>query len=531
MIHNFLFSVFIFSSFNMFAPEPLDRWLVELHSSDDTCLEEWWEVHGAEVSGVIKKKLPVGHWWVLQVPASRSASLKNLSCVSYIGVDHRIEWRDKVPNDPAYISQGDMNLIGMPGAWGISTGGVTSAGDTIVVAVIDDGFQSDHPDLVKNIWVNRLEIAQDGIDNDMNGYVDDRIGYNVTTGDDTHPVKTHGTSVCGIIGAVGNNNLGVSGVNWAVKLMLISGADFESDVIEAYQYVIDMRERYRQTDGAKGAFVVATNLSGGINNAWADDHPLWCEMYDKLGAKGILSVTAAPNNSISVDVDGDMPTTCTSPYMMAVTNVDPSDVIVGNAGYGVTSIDIGAPGHGTFTTASGNQYKEFPGTSAAAPHVAGAIALMYSTPCEEFLSGLETNPSQVAGRVRDLIFSTATDNNSLMEITSTGKRLQVNKALLATTTTDCGAPIEPGIQIVSIQPNPARGERVKVFFQVEGEVSGAFFEVFAANGVKVTEVPVEDGTTEGGLFEIDSKHLPAGVYLITLRYGGEKSTHKLVVIN
>ena len=118
-----------------------------------------------------------------------------------------------------------------------------------------------------------------------------------------------------------------------------------------------------------------------------------------------------------------------------------------------------------------------------------------------------------------------------MDITSSGKRLQVNKALLATTTTDCGAPIEPGIQIVSIQPNPARGERVKVFFQVEGEISGAFFEVFAANGVKMLEIPVDDGTTGDGLFEIDSKNMPAGVYLITLRHGGEKSTHKLVIIN
>ena len=126
--------------------------------------------------------------------------------------------------------------------------------------------------------------------------------------------------------------------------MLVSGADFESDVIEAYQYILDMRNLYTQTDGAKGAFVVATNLSGGIDRAFAADHPLWCEMYDKLGDKGILSVAAAPNESISVDVDGDMPTTCSSPYLMAVTNVDITDEIAGNAGYGTESIDIGAPG-------------------------------------------------------------------------------------------------------------------------------------------------------------------------------------------
>ncbi len=513
------------------SSEPLDRWLVELQSADSRCLVEWWKHQGFETSDFMMKPLPIDQWWVVQIPARSSASLKALSCIQYIGVDQKIEWRDRVPNDPSYISQTDMNLIGMPGAWGISTGGVTTTGDTIVVAVIDDGFQADHPDLVPNIWINRLEIPDDGIDNDINGYVDDRIGYNVVTEDDTHPVKSHGTSVCGVIGAAGNNNTGVSGVNWNVKLMLISGADFESDVIEAYQYVLDMRELYQQTNGSKGAFIVATNLSGGINNAWAADHPLWCDMYNKLGAKGILSVTAAPNNSISVDVDGDMPTTCTSPYMIAVTNVDASDVIVGNAGFGATSIDIGAPGHGTFTTASFNQYKEFPGTSAATPHVAGTIALLYSTPCEEFLTGLETNPAQAAERVRDLIFSTATVNNSLSEITTTGRRIQVNKAMLATTTTDCGAPIVPGIRIVSIQPNPVGSQKSKVYFAIEGVVSGAFFEVFSANGSKVMEIGVDETIAQAGYVEIDGNALPAGVYAVTLRNGGSKMTRKLMVIH
>src|SRR5690606_21919001 len=108
-----------------------------------------------------------------------------------------------------------------------------------------------------------------------------------------------------------------------------------------------MRKAYRHTTGARRAFAVAANLSGGINNAWADDQPLWCRMYDKLGEEGILGICAAPNNPISVDVEGDMPTTCTSPYMIAVTNVGLTDELVGNAGFGAVSIDIGAPGHGT----------------------------------------------------------------------------------------------------------------------------------------------------------------------------------------
>ncbi len=528
---NILFSLLVFIPSDMNVSEPLGRWLVELQSSDSRCLDEWWQEQHYTAPNTFKRQLSVGNWWVVQVPRSKSTSLSALSCVQYIAEDQKIEWRDRVPNDPAYISQSDMNLIGMPGAWSVSTGGVTSAGDTIVVAVIDDGFQADHIDLEDNIWINRQEIANDGIDNDLNGYIDDRIGYNVATGDDSHPIKTHGTSVCGVIGAVGNNGKGVSGVNWDIKLMLISGADFESDVIEAYQYVLKMRDLYQQTNGQKGAFVVVTNLSGGINNAWAADHPLWCEMYDKLGDKGILSVTAAPNQSISVDVAGDMPTTCTSPYMIAVTNVDPSDEIVGNAGYGATSIDIGAQGHGTYTTATIDQYKEFPGTSAAAPHVAGAIALMYSTPCVEFLADLKTDPNIIAERVRDILYATGKVNNSLNEITSTGKRIQVNQAMLATTTSDCGAPIEPGIQIVSIQPNPSQNQKIQVFFQVEGVVSGALFELFASNGVKILEIPVNEDIAAGGVIEIDGRSLSAGVYHLTLRHGGDNMTRKLVVLN
>lgn len=509
-------------------PAPIDRWLIQLASDDSACLDNWWSAHRAEG---YKKRLPLGNWWVVEVPGHLKNSLEALPCLMDIQPDTKIEWRDRVPNDPTYISQSDMNLIRMPAAWGISTGGLTTRGDTIVVAIIDDGFQTDHPDLVENIWLNHHEISGDGIDNDMNGYVDDRMGYNVSTENDSHPVKTHGTSVSGVIGAVGNNGKGVAGVNWDIKLMWISGAGFESDVIMAYQYILDMRNLYDQTGGEKGAFIVVTNLSGGINNAWAKDHPLWCEMYDKLGARGILSVTAAPNNPISVDVDGDMPTTCTSPYMIAVTNVDGSDVLVANAGFGEKSIDIGAQGHGTITTATFSEYKPFPGTSAAAPHVAGAVALLYSTPCTEFLDDLITDPDMIAERVRDIIYNTAADNNSLEEITVTGKRIDVGDAMLATTSENCGAPIIPKIRVVSIVPNPAQDQMVRISFEAEGVISGAIFELFAANGVKVLEVGVDETIQDQGYVEIRGIDLPAGVYFLTLRFEGEKDTHKLVILN
>ncbi len=522
----------LFSLASFFIPgsaqEPLDRWLVELKSGDHTCLATWQAERNLGEGVLHVRKLPVGHWWVIQVPASHSESLRQLPCISRMTVDRKIEWR-KQPNDPAYIHQADMNLIGMPKAWDYTTGGITAYGDTITVALVDDGYQIDHPDLVPNLWVNYSEIAGDGIDNDANGYIDDRMGYNVSTDNDQHARKTHGTSVAGVVGARGNNGFGVSGVNWNVKLLLVSGGEFESQVIEAYQYILDARKAYDDSNGARGAFVVATNLSGGVNYAWADEHPLWCEMYDKLGERGVLSVTAAPNDPISVDEFGDMPTTCTSPYMMTVTNVDPDDIIMGNAGFGLQSIDIGAPGEGTFTTALGGQYKDFPGTSAAAPHVAGAIALICSTPCPDLLAEAKTDPSGTAERIRNLIFSTARPNNSLDEITVTGRRIQVDAALKKTLE-DCGLTGEGEIDITSVRPNPVKTGSVEVFFEYTGDITDAFFELFTVTGAKLGQFTLSFQDIERKSFVLDTRSLPAAVYMLTLRLDDKKITRKVVVL-
>jgi len=213
---------------------PTSRWLVEVATPDAGCLQRWYADLNLNQAEFDFRPLPVDGWWVVEVPAAMAESLGQLPCVARLYPDRPIQWR-RTPNDPAYINQADMNLIGMPAAWDITTGGVTAEGDTIVVAVIDQGFQVDHEDLVDNIWLNHFEIPGDGIDNDLNGYTDDHRGYSVVTDNDAHTVNSHGTSVCGIIGARGNNGKGAAGVNWHVKLMLVSGADFESRVIESYQ--------------------------------------------------------------------------------------------------------------------------------------------------------------------------------------------------------------------------------------------------------------------------------------------------------
>lgn len=517
LLYSFLISV------NADAKEPTGRWLVEVSSTEAKCLDNWWMAMKFDNSRYLKKKLPVGNWHVIEIPWASKDALEKLPCVIQVLEDRRIKPRDTKPNDPSYINQADMELIGMPKAWDIATGGVTARGDTIVIAVIDFGFQPDHVDLAGNIWINRQEIPDDNIDNDGNGYTDDVVGVNLETGNDEHlPGIHHGTAVAGIIGAKGNNSIGIAGINWDAKLMLISGYEFESELIEAYEYVYQMRRKYRLSAGTEGAFVVATNLSGGIDTAFAEDHPAWCNMYDKLGQEGILNVAAGPNHSYSVDIEGDMPTTCTSDYLIAVTNVDLTDELVGNAGYGAISIDMGAPGHGTITTTGNNLYKEFPGTSSAAPHVTGTIALMYDAACDTFLHILETDPATLARTIKDIILTTGKNNNSLQGLTVTGKRLQTDAAVRKTTEL-CRSNVTPGVRILSVRPNPPVSDLVQVYFEVVGDTSTAIFDLFSANGSLINSYPISSQEFQQGYLSFRTLPLVSGVYFISLRNKKEKA--------
>ncbi|MCB0680027.1 MAG: S8 family serine peptidase, partial [Saprospiraceae bacterium] len=116
-------------------------------------------------------------------------------------------------------------------AWDHTTGGLTPAGDTIVVAVIDDGTDPDHPDLAANLWRNYAEIPYNNIDDDDNGYIDDHWGWNVSAGIDLVQFGSHGVKVSGLIGAVGDNQTGIAGVNWDVKILNVVGiTNVESEV-------------------------------------------------------------------------------------------------------------------------------------------------------------------------------------------------------------------------------------------------------------------------------------------------------------
>jgi serine protease len=207
--------------------------------------------------------------------------------------NHFVKLRSTIPDDPQFDDQWQYINTGQDGgtpgadidmdlAWDIATGGVTPQGDTIVACIIDDGCNLNHPDIAANIWYNHAEIPNNGIDDDNNGYIDDYRGWDTSSdSDQVGDGGGHGTPVAGIVGAVGNNGVGVAGVNWNVKLMIVQGGSgVESEVLEAYGYALDARVRYNESDGEEGAFVVTTNAFWGVDFGQPADAPLWCAFYD-----------------------------------------------------------------------------------------------------------------------------------------------------------------------------------------------------------------------------------------------------------
>lgn len=442
-----------------------------------------------------------------------------------IYLDSPIQSRATNPNDPFFLQQWNMSLIDLPLAWDITTGGQTKTGEEIVVAVLDDGFDLSHPDVIENIWFNDDETPGDGIDNDGNDYVDDHAGVFLGSGNDDHPIDAHGLNVCGIIGAKGNNDQAISGVNWDIKMMLISGIDFESDIIEGYEYILEMRQRYNTSGGSEGAFIVATNLSAGIDKAYAEDHPLWCQVYEQLGQVGILNVAATTNKNLDVDIEGDMPTTCTSDYLISVTNVNEDDEKVANAGYGLTHIDLAAPGTSTLTTHLGNTTRNFPGTSAAAPHVTGVIALMYSAACEGFIEKVKNDPRSAAFEIRSMILDGVDDNASLINKSVTGGRLNAFQSILRLAEV-CGG-TSGDFDIVNVWPNPAKNGRLVVQFETPDN-EDIQFKVVDVLGRVVYEESVKDPLFSLKQIKVETKGLPIGIYFATIQRGDEIKSSKFL---
>lgn len=349
-----------------------------------------------------------------------------------------------LPNDIYFNQQWNLRNVGQIGgkvgadckasfAWSLPWKKTNAKGDPLVVAVIDDVVDTAISEI--NWFRNINDTPNNGIDDDGNGYIDDYYGWNTISnnGDVQAPSAGyyHGSHVCGIIGAKGNNDTGTVGIHWGVKVLPIVGANVSdvSDIIQAYNYVIDQKKLYLQTNGSKGAYIVATNSSFGIDNQFQADQPIWCAMYDSMGKYGILSAAATTNALSDVDVMGDIPSTCTSEFLIMTTSSNFADQHT-TRGYGKNSVDISAPGEGIFSTNPSFTFSAKSGTSFASPHIAGAVSFLFSTTSDSFTARYQRNmPTQIL-QIKKALMEGVDTIAGLSIRNKTSGRLNIYKAAL-----------------------------------------------------------------------------------------------------
>jgi subtilisin family serine protease len=267
----------------------------------------------------------------------------------------------RTPNDPEFPDQYAHQLIQMENAWEMATGS-----RDVAIAVIDTGVDVNHPDLKDNIWINEDEIADNEIDDDGNGYVDDVHGWNFADDDNAvSPTElladSHGTEVSGVMAAVGDNDEGVCGVNWSSSIMALRmGPDFDSeDVAEALDYA-----------AANGARVVNMSFGGGVFGPEGD--LVMKAGVDNAYEQGVLLIASAGNTDTSRP---HYP--AVYPNVMAVASTNGEDLKTGHSTFGLW-VDIAAPGTDIVTTTLNDEYIATAGTSFSAPYVAAVAALLFS---------------------------------------------------------------------------------------------------------------------------------------------------------
>ena len=269
--------------------------------------------------------------------ASTEEQLKYLQAkASQLGIalqyqqEHPLERRAWLPNDPLLIDQRYLGVIQMSKAWDMGRNAVNRLQDTLVVAVLDDGLDTSHPDIKPVLWMNRGETPWNGKDDDGNGYTDDYHGWN--GGDSSAEVFNkesvfygHGTSVAGVLGAATNNGVGIAGVAFNVKLLPLhcyasKGLSSDLGVIRSMLYVYRQKKLWLTTNKQKGINVVALNMSVGLDATFPIETPMWCELFDSLKSVGIMSVSATTNADNNVEQVGDIPSLCPSDALIVTSS-------------------------------------------------------------------------------------------------------------------------------------------------------------------------------------------------------------------
>lgn len=384
----------------------------------------------ASAGARLKRRMRAGDWEVVRVPAGQEigeavAALERSGEVVEAVPNYRARILD-TPDDPLFGLQWGLRNTGQSGGTAgadidASTAWSTSTGDSsVVVAVVDTGVAYDHPDLAPNMWTNPGETGEgketNGVDDDDNGYVDDWRGYDWYDGDnDPYDGNGHGTHVAGIVGARGNDGYGTAGVNWNVSIMplrVLGGPDGSGTldaIADAFAYA-----------AANGAKVVNASLgSDGGEDVLGPT---------VTGASGTLFVAAAGNSASSNDAGPLYPCNLPAANLVCVAATDREDARAYYSNYGAKSVDLAAPGSVIASTwlpsitadpdeSIVGEWAYLSGTSMAAPHVAGAAALVQAV------------RSSSAGRLRNVLLGSVDRLSSLGSLVGTGGRLNAYTAV------------------------------------------------------------------------------------------------------
>ena len=389
----------------------------------------------------------------------------------------------RLPNDRSFTEQwGLRNLghfdgkvgadIGASQAWDVATG------TAVPVAVVDTGVTFKHADLAGNAWVNAGDI-RNGIDDDADGFKDDVNGADFLSGDsDPDDDGGHGTHVAGIIGAQGNNSVGITGVNWDAAVMGLkfldgNGEGNTADAASAIDYAVD-----------HGARVINASWGGP-----AFSHALYSAIR-RAGEQGVLVVAAAGNDGVNADSSPDYPAAFDLPNVISVAATDRADRLVDFSNYGAKSVDLGAPGDDIYSTVPSvtdpSGYAAFSGTSMAAPFVTGAAALY-----------LSKFPGASVDQVRAALLSTVDRLPTLAGKTVSGGRLNVAKALgAAAPSTRPVRDTTPPSTFSLIRPRnrlETRKRGLRFAWQRSRDSSGIRLYRLYVNGKRVRTVRDKDG--------------------------------------
>lgn len=317
----------------------------------------------------------------------KAKAIQNEWPVAYVEPNYIYELNETIPDDPLFERLYGLSNTGQTGGAPGSDLNVTSAWDegvgsrAIAVAVVDTGIDYEHEDLAANIFTNEGETGLDangeskeinGIDDDGNGYIDDVRGYDFINQDnDPMDDHDHGTHCAGTIGAIGNNGIGVSGVNWEVTLVPIkifsgTGRTHAAAIVEALLYSATLPIHISSNSWGGGAY------SEAIFDAMKN--------YEE---KGILVVAAAGNEGRNTDDRPKYPAGYELANIVSVGSVDHWGELSYFSNYGYKSVDVVAPGSNILSTRPGGSYQLMSGTSMATPHIAGVAALIWSRFQEE----------------------------------------------------------------------------------------------------------------------------------------------------